>query len=139
MTLAPLMQASLPIRIHVFTIIPAFLIGVWMLWGSRKGSTAHRLTGGLYLTLMLVSVVSAVFIDAVVLPWVQVSGLTLGPIHLLVLYTLLGIGQAVQALQRGDYARHGAAMRGVFFGGLLIAGVFTLLPGRIMYRMLFGD
>lgn len=68
MTLAPLMQASLPIRIHVFTIIPAFLIGVWMLWGSRKGSTAHRLTGGLYLTLMLVSVVSAVFIDAVVLP-----------------------------------------------------------------------
>jgi uncharacterized membrane protein len=30
-------------------------------------------------------------------------------------------------------------MRGVFFGGLLIAGVFTLLPGRIMYRMLFGD
>jgi len=139
MTLAPLLQASLPIRIHAFTIMPALFIGLWLLWGSRKGSPAHRVAGALYLTLMLVSVISAVFIDAFILPWLKVGGFTLGPIHLLVIYTLLGVGQAVLALQRGDYARHGAAMRGVFFGGLLVAGAFTLIPGRIIYRMIFGS
>jgi uncharacterized membrane protein len=138
MTREPLLQASLPIRIHAFTIIPAFLIGCWMLWGSRKGSPAHRVAGGLYVALMLVSVISAVFIEAAILPLVQLGALTLGPIHLLVIYTLLGIAQAVRALRCGDYSRHGAAMRGVFFGGLLIAGAFTLLPGRIMHRMIFG-
>jgi uncharacterized membrane protein len=30
-------------------------------------------------------------------------------------------------------------MLGLFFGALLIAGAFTLLPGRIMGRVLFGS
>jgi uncharacterized membrane protein len=29
-------------------------------------------------------------------------------------------------------------MRGLYFGGLMIAGALTFLPGRIMYRMFFG-
>ena len=30
-------------------------------------------------------------------------------------------------------------MRGLFAGGLVIAGAFTLLPGRLMHRLLFGE
>jgi uncharacterized membrane protein len=29
-------------------------------------------------------------------------------------------------------------MLGLFSGALIIAGIFTLLPGRIMYRVVFG-
>ena len=29
-------------------------------------------------------------------------------------------------------------MRGLYFGGLIIAGLLTFLPGRIMHRMFFG-
>jgi uncharacterized membrane protein len=42
------------------------------------------------------------------------------------------------AIRRGDVRQHGKSMRGVYVGGLLIAGLFTLAPGRILYRVLFG-
>jgi uncharacterized membrane protein len=29
-------------------------------------------------------------------------------------------------------------MRGMYLGGLVIAGLLTFIPGRIMYRMFFG-
>jgi uncharacterized membrane protein len=29
-------------------------------------------------------------------------------------------------------------MTGLFVGGLLIAGVFAFLPGRLMWRVVFG-
>jgi uncharacterized membrane protein len=29
-------------------------------------------------------------------------------------------------------------MLGLFSGALIIAGIFTLLPGRIMYQVVFG-
>ncbi|MGK0244136.1 MAG: putative membrane protein, partial [Pseudomonadota bacterium] len=30
-------------------------------------------------------------------------------------------------------------MIGIFFGALLIAGLFTLMPGRIMHAVIFGN
>ena len=33
---------------------------------------------------------------------------------------------------------HKLTMRGLFAGALVIAGIFTLVPGRIMHRVLFG-
>ena len=30
-------------------------------------------------------------------------------------------------------------MIGIFFGALVIAGAFTLVPGRIMHAVVFGD
>ena len=29
-------------------------------------------------------------------------------------------------------------MRGLYFGGLIVAGLLAFAPGRIMYRMFFG-
>jgi uncharacterized membrane protein len=33
---------------------------------------------------------------------------------------------------------HRSAMLGVYIGGILIAGTFAFLPGRIMHAMVFG-
>jgi uncharacterized membrane protein len=43
----------------------------------------------------------------------------------------------VQA-RRHQVDRHRSAMTKIFVGALVIAGLFTLLPGRIMHAVVFG-
>ena len=38
MTLAPLLHAPLAVRIHAATVIPAFGLGTWLIFVSRKGA-----------------------------------------------------------------------------------------------------
>jgi len=45
---------------------------------------------------------------------------------------------AVLRARRHEVARHRSAMIALFTGALVIAGAFTLLPGRIMHAVLFG-
>ena len=45
MTLAPLLAAPLAVKIHVATVLPAFLLGTWQIFFSTKGSPLHRATG----------------------------------------------------------------------------------------------
>jgi len=33
---------------------------------------------------------------------------------------------------------HRKAMTSIFLGALVVAGAFTFLPGRIMYKLVFG-
>jgi uncharacterized membrane protein len=61
------------------------------------------------------------------------------PIHLLSIFTLLTLPLAVWAARRHAVARHRRAMTAIFFGALVIAGLFTLLPGRIMHKVVLGD
>jgi len=84
MTLAPLLAAPLAVQIHVATVIPAFLIGLWLIPFSRKGSPLHRAFGALYLVLMTATSIAAIFITAHVGPTLWGFGL----IHILVALTL---------------------------------------------------
>jgi uncharacterized membrane protein len=36
------------------------------------------------------------------------------------------------------HQNHRWAMTGLFLGGLVVTGLFTLLPGRLMSQVLFG-
>jgi uncharacterized membrane protein len=40
--------------------------------------------------------------------------------------------------RRHDVDGHRKRMLGLFFGALVIAGAFTFVPGRIMYKVAFG-
>jgi uncharacterized membrane protein len=44
----------------------------------------------------------------------------------------------VVAARRHHVGNHRFAMISLFAGALVIAGAFTLLPGRIMHRVVFG-
>ena len=44
-----LRQAPLAVQIHLATVVPAFAIGTWQIFGSTKGSRAHRALGSGYL------------------------------------------------------------------------------------------
>jgi uncharacterized membrane protein len=47
--------------------------------------------------------------------------------------------RGVVAAMRRNLVSHQRIMKGVFYGGLIIAGAFTLLPHRLLGRMLWGS
>jgi choline dehydrogenase len=61
------------------------------------------------------------------------------PIHLLSVGTLLSLIYALWAVHAGRRAIHGRSMQWIFAMALVVTGVFTLLPGRIMHAVLFGS
>ena len=42
MSLAPLFAAPFAVQLHVFTVVPAFALGTWLIFLSRKGARRHR-------------------------------------------------------------------------------------------------
>ena len=131
MILAPLLGAPAVIQIHAFAAIAAFAIGTVQL-AAPKGTIPHRLIGWSWATLMLAVAVSSLFIHILRMwgPW--------SPIHLLSLLVLATLPLAVWHAHRHDVRRHRNAMAGLFIGALVVAGAFTLLPGRIMHAVVFG-
>ena len=131
MNLGVVAEAPLTVKIHMATVVPAFFIGTWLIFFSTKGARFHRMLGVVYLTLMTVTAIDALFVRVI-----DPGRLSL--IHLFVPLTLFGVLTTVLALKRGNVAAHQRSMVGVYIGGLLIAGAFTFVPGRLMYRIFFG-
>ncbi len=137
MNLRPLLNAPLAIQLHVFTVVPAFFLGAWLLVVSRKGSDAHRLAGKIYLTLMFATAVVAFFIPSFMSVSLGAGPLRLGLIHLFIPLTIFSVWRTRKALREGNIKAHRASMMGLYFGGLVIAGLLTFIPGRIMFRIFF--
>ncbi|HEX3652657.1 MAG TPA: DUF2306 domain-containing protein [Rhizomicrobium sp.] len=93
MILEPLLRAPLPVQIHVATVVPAFFIGSYLIFLSRKGARHHRVLGYFYLTLMTITAVAALFVHAI-MPSSPLFGLS--PIHLFVPLTLFGVVGALR-------------------------------------------
>ena len=132
MTLAPLLAASPAIQFHAFAAMSAFALGAVQL-AAPKGTLRHRLVGAVWVLLMVVVCISAFFIHELRIwgPW--------SPIHLLAIFTLVMLPIAVWRAHRHEVAQHRRAMLSLFLGALIIAGLFTFLPGRIMHAALLGD
>jgi uncharacterized membrane protein len=81
---------------------------------------------------MLTVAISAFFIHELRIwgPW--------SPIHLLAIFTLVMVPLGVWRAHRHRVERHRRAMLGLFFGALVVAGLLTFLPGRIMHAVAFG-
>ena len=132
MTLAPLLAADGAIRLHAFAAMAAFVLGVVQI-GAPKGTIPHRTIGWVWVALMLAVSISAFWIHTIRLwgPW--------SPIHLLAIFTLVMLPVAVLHARRHRVQHHRIAMLSLFFGALVIAGLFTLFPGRIMHAVMFGQ
>ncbi len=131
MTLQPLLDASFAIQLHAAAAILAFLVGAVVLF-RRKGDRRHRLAGRIWVALMVVVSLSSFFIHTL-----NVWGIW-SPIHLLSLATLAALVYAVAAIRRRDVATHERTMKTTYLGALVVAGIFTFMPGRIMNEVLFG-
>ena len=135
MDLAPILNAPFAVKLHLVTVVPAFLIGTWLIFFSYKGAPVHRALGVVYLTLMTVTAITTLFVHQI-MPNSPFFGLS--PVHLLVPLTLFAVISALWAARRHDIAGHRTAMVSLYIGGMLIAGSLTLLPGRILHRVFFG-
>lgn len=134
MNFEPILSAPLAVQIHVFTVVPAFLIGTWLIFFSTKGARFHRALGYTYLVLMTITSVAAIFVHEInpkgFMGW--------SFIHLFVPLTLFGVFGALRGAWTRDIPLHRNSMIGVYIGGILIAGGFAFMPGRIMHQVIFG-
>ena len=131
MTLTPLANASLMIQIH--TALALCAIGLTIaIFTLRKGSPLHRVTGRAWVVCMGVTALSSFGIHT--LNWIG----PFSPIHLLSLYVLYGLVRVVQDARAGHIAAHKARMKGMVFVGLVVAGAFTFMPGRLMLQVVSG-
>jgi uncharacterized membrane protein len=131
MSLDPLLNAAPIIQLHAFAAMTAFAIGLVQLL-APKGTLPHRTIGWIWVLLLATIAISSFWINGMRM---------FGPfslIHVLSIFTLVMLPLAVLAARRHDVARHRRAMLGIFFGALVIAGLFTLVPGRIMNKALLG-
>jgi uncharacterized membrane protein len=132
MSLAPLFDAAPAIPVHAFAAMTAFVLGVVQL-AAPKGTLPHRTLGWIWVCLMLGVAISSFWIHEIRLvgPW--------SPIHLLSIFVLITVPLAVWKAHRHQVVDHRRIMISIFTGALVIAGLFTLLPGRIMHAVVFGQ
>jgi uncharacterized membrane protein len=118
---------------HLATIVPSFVIGTILLL-MKKGTSLHKTLGRIYMPLMLVTAVITLFMPAQIGP--RLFG-HFGFIHGFSALVLYSVPTAYIAARRGHVARHRNTMIGLYVGGILIAGSFALMPGRLLHQLLF--
>jgi len=118
------------IQLHIAAALTALLLGTVQLVGI-KGTGLHRLIGWSWVVVMFTVAVSSLFIR-------QINPGSFSLIHLLSGWTLIALPMALFAVRRGRIASHARGMTWTFIGGLIVAGAFTFLPGRLMWEVFFG-
>ncbi|MDM7941910.1 MAG: DUF2306 domain-containing protein [Hydrogenophaga sp.] len=138
------MQLTPLIAVHLTAALAAIAIGPIALWARRGHANRqslnqrprlHRAAGYAWVTLMLITALSAVFIRDFNLP--NIAGYT--PIHLLVPVVLASLFLAFRQLLSGNVGGHRKTMVTLYVGACLIAGAFTLLPGRFLGQLLWDQ
>ena len=131
MTLAPLLDPSPIIRLHAAFAFAAIGLGAVQLL-APKGTLPHRTMGWAWAIVMILVAGTSLFIHTIRMwgPW--------SPIHLLSLFTLAVVPLAVLQARRHNVAAHRSAMIWIFTLALVVTGLFTLAPGRIMNKVVFG-
>jgi uncharacterized membrane protein len=57
------------------------------------------------------------------------------PIHLLSIFVLVQLGRGIYFAKQNNIKKHRKCMLSTYIGGLVIAGVFTFMPGRLMFKV----
>ncbi|MCS3503129.1 putative membrane protein [Bradyrhizobium japonicum] len=131
MSAAPLLEAAPAIPLHAFAAMAAFVLGL-VQFAAPKGTLPHRTIGWIWVGLMAVVAASSFWIHQI-----RLVG-PFSPIHLLSIFTLVMLPLAVWRAHTHRVADHRRIMIMTFVGALVVAGLFTLMPGRIMHRVIFG-
>lgn len=117
------------ILIHTFAALAALALGS-LVFLRRKGNDTHRWMGRAWAALMVLTAVSTY--------WIRGNG-GFSWIHGLSIVTLLALAHGLHLVMTGDIRRHRFVMGGLYFGALIVAGLFTLLPQRLLGRMLWSS
>jgi len=124
--------ATIPsqVKFHIAAAVSAFVIGLVILL-QPKGSPLHKTLGWAWVIAMGATAISSFFITGL-------NGNSLSIIHLISGWTVVALPLGIYAIRNKQVLMHKRAMTSLFVGGLVIAGLFTFIPGRVMYQLFFG-
>jgi uncharacterized membrane protein len=117
------------ILLHTFAALAAVALGAGMFL-AHKGTLSHRIAGRGWVALMLVTAVSSF--------WIQTKG-HFSLTHLLSVAVPLMLAAGVYFALTRRIVRHQRMMIGIYALGLGLAGLLTLLPNRLLGRMLWSS
>ena len=130
------MFESIVIFLHAVCAFVSFLLGTYVLL-NPKGTPRHMQIGRIYLGLMVFVSLSALLIR-------EIDDNSYSVIHILIPVTLALLAISIISVRKFRITRdskllmrHKMTMIFTYVGGLLIAGAFTLAPGRILHRLIF--
>jgi uncharacterized membrane protein len=109
----------------------AFVLGGIQL-ASAKGTRTHKLFGYIWVAAMVVICLTSFKIKEV-MPQGMFGGYS--PIHLLSIFVLVQLGRGIYFAKKKNITKHRKCMLYTYFGGLVIAGVFTFMPGRFLFNV----
>lgn len=125
-----LKDQPLPVLIHLGAAVSVVALTVFQLTAA-KGVWLHRVLGYVWLGLMSTVAISSIFIR-------ELNHGHFSFIHLFTLLTLITVPQIVYFARTHRVDSHKRAVYGLVIGGLVIAGAFTFMPGRLMWNLFFG-
>ena len=131
MNWAALTGATPIIQAHAYAAFAAIALGA-VQFALAKGTAPHRALGFGWVALMIVVAGSSIFIHTI-----RSFG-PFSPIHGLSIFTLFAVPFAVLAARRGEIETHRRTMQSFYILALIVTGGFTLSPGRIMHKVVFG-
>ena len=123
-------EASFIIQMHWVAAMAALCVGIAMLV-RKKGTASHKMIGRCFIALMLITAFSSFFIR-------EINRGSFSWIHIFIPVTVFASWEAIHYIRKGNVKRHKRAVMGMFFGALLIPGLFTFVPGRRMWMLFFG-
>ena len=125
------------IYVHSVLALLAIPLGLYIII-TKKGTKSHKMLGRIWATVLLIVSLTAIFIQTI-----KPGQFSL--IHLLVPYTIGSLIYSIWNIRRFKKTKikrykisHARSMIGVYIGALLIAGAFTLMPGRFFNEIIFG-
>ena len=117
------------ILLHTFAALAALGLGAAMFL-ARKGTFLHRVAGLTWVALMLAVATSSFWIKSSGnFSWIH--GLSVSVLVLLAVLVFLAITRRISA--------HRRLAIGLYAGALVITGLFTLLPYRLLGRLVWGN
>jgi uncharacterized membrane protein len=115
------------VQAHVGAALFALATGAGILL-RRKGDRLHKILGWSWVVMMTATAATSLFI-------LELNHGSFSLIHGLSAYTLVALPLGVMAARSGNIRAHRSTMMSMFTGALIIAGLFTFLPGRLMWDL----
>ena len=125
------------VYVHAVLALLAVPLGIYI-FINKKGTKQHRMLGRTWASILIIVSLTAIFIQSI-------SQGQYSLIHLLIPWTLGSLSYSIwnirkfkkTKIERYKYA-HMYSMIGLYVGALLVAGLFTLSPGRFFHQIIFG-
>ncbi len=131
MRLAPLLQASPAIQVHVAAAVLAILLGAYQFL-ARKGSVPHRVIGWIWVVLLGSICISSFFIP---------GSIFIGPVsvfHALSVYTLWSLYRGTKAARQHAVADHKSYMVWIYSLSIILSAVIAVgSSSGVLYEVFF--